>query len=139
MRSKELEELVSRAPRRNCVKAQTWEGYQEMSAALKGPNNTVVSIILQWKKFGRLTLTQTEQLVRRAVFRGGEQEPNGHSDIALEFLCGDGRTFQKDNHLCSTHQSGLYDRVDRRKQLLSKRHMTACMLFAKSHLKTLRP
>ena len=25
-----------------------------------------------------------------------------HSDRALEFLCGDGRTFQKDNHLRST-------------------------------------
>ena len=28
------------------------EGYQEMSAALKVPNNTVASIILKWKKFG---------------------------------------------------------------------------------------
>jgi hypothetical protein len=28
--------------------------------------------------------------------------PDGHSDRALEFLCGDGRTFQKANHLCST-------------------------------------
>uniref|UniRef100_A0AAZ3R4W4 Transposase Tc1-like domain-containing protein n=1 Tax=Oncorhynchus tshawytscha TaxID=74940 RepID=A0AAZ3R4W4_ONCTS len=33
------------------------------------------------------------------------------------------------------HQSGLYGRVARRKLLLSKRHMTACLEFAKRHLK----
>uniref|UniRef100_A0A8C8FMF7 Cadherin domain-containing protein n=1 Tax=Oncorhynchus tshawytscha TaxID=74940 RepID=A0A8C8FMF7_ONCTS len=38
----------------------------------------------------------------KGLNQGGDQEPNGHSDRALEFLCGDGRTFQKDNHLCST-------------------------------------
>ena len=33
------------------------------------------------------------------------------------------------------HQSGLYGRVARRKQLLSKRHMTARLEFAKRDLK----
>ena len=33
------------------------------------------------------------------------------------------------------HQSGLYCRVARWKQLLSKRHLTACLEFAKRHLK----
>ena len=28
------------------------EGYQNISVALKVPNNTVASIILKWKKFG---------------------------------------------------------------------------------------
>jgi hypothetical protein len=28
------------------------EGYQNISASLKVPKNTVVSIILKWKKFG---------------------------------------------------------------------------------------
>ena len=40
------------------------------------------------------------------------------------------------------YQSGLYDRVARLKPLLSKRHMTARLEFAKSHLKdsqTMRP
>ena len=37
------------------------------------------------------------------------------------------------------HQSGLYGRVARRKPLLSKRHVTALMEFAKRHLKTIRP
>ena len=33
------------------------------------------------------------------------------------------------------HQSGLYGRVARRMPLLGKRHMTACLEFAKRHLK----
>ena len=33
------------------------------------------------------------------------------------------------------HQSGIYGRVARRKPLLSKRHMTAHLEFAKRHLK----
>ena len=37
------------------------------------------------------------------------------------------------------HQSGLYGRVARQKPLLSKRHMTARLGFAKRHLKILRP
>jgi hypothetical protein len=37
------------------------------------------------------------------------------------------------------YQSGLYGRVARRKTLLSKRHMTGRLEFAKRHLKTLRP
>ena len=85
--SHEVKGIVSRAPRRNCVKAQTWEGYQEMSAALKVPNNTVASIILKWKNFGRLTLTQTEQLGDKSFCQGGDQEPDGHPDRAPEFLC----------------------------------------------------
>ncbi|WP_368877426.1 hypothetical protein [Klebsiella pneumoniae] len=33
------------------------------------------------------------------------------------------------------HQSGLYGRVARLKPLLSKRHMTASLEFAKRHIK----
>ena len=79
------------------------EGYQKMSAALKVPKNTVVSI-LKWKKFGSTkTLPRAGHMAKlRRLGQRGDQELNGHSDRALEFLCGDGRTFQKDNHLCST-------------------------------------
>ena len=35
----------------DCVEAQIWEGYQNISAALKVPKNTVASIIIKWKKF----------------------------------------------------------------------------------------
>ncbi|CDR00190.1 unnamed protein product, partial [Oncorhynchus mykiss] len=63
---------------------------------------------------------QIEQSGEKGLGQGGDQEPDGHSDRAPEFLCEDGRTFQKDNHLCSTPPI---------------RHMTARLEFAKRHLK----
>jgi hypothetical protein len=105
MRSKEMSvELQDRIVSRHT----SGEGYQKMSAALKVPRNTVASIILKWKKFGstktlpRVWHGQTEQSVEKSLGQGGDQEADGHSDRAPEFLCGDGKTFQEDNHLCST-------------------------------------
>jgi hypothetical protein len=48
-----------------------------MYAILKVPKNTMASIL-------------------------GNQEADGNSDRAPKFLCGDRRTFQKHNHICST-------------------------------------
>ena len=84
------------------------EGYQKVSAALKVPENTVASIILNWKKFGTTkTLPRAGRPAKlsnreKGLGQGGDQEPDGQSDRAVEFLCGDRRTFQKENHLCST-------------------------------------
>ena len=47
--------------------------------------------------------------------------------------------FRRTTISAALHQSGLYGRVARRKPLLSKRHMTARLEFAKSHVLTLRP
>ena len=95
MRSKELfVELRDRI-----VEAQIGEGYQNNFASLKVPKNTVASIILKWKKFGT---TQTEISVEKDRDQGRDQERDGHTDRAPELLCGDGRTFRKDKHLCST-------------------------------------
>ena len=41
--SYEVEGIVRRTPRQDCVEAQIW--------GLKVPKNTVASIILKWKKF----------------------------------------------------------------------------------------
>jgi hypothetical protein len=104
MRSKELSAelrdwIVSRH--------RSGEGYQIMSAALKVPKNTVASIILKWKKFVTpKTLPRTvrpvklSNLGRRALVREVTNNPMV-TGRAPEFLCGDGRTFQKNNHLCS--------------------------------------
>jgi hypothetical protein len=75
---------------------------------LKLPKNTVASNIFKWKKF-RTTKTlpragrpaKLSNRGRRALVREATKNPMV-TDRALEFLCGDGRTFQKDNHLCST-------------------------------------
>jgi hypothetical protein len=56
-----------------------------MSAALKLPKNTAYSIILK---------CQTEQSEEKILGQGGDQEPDGYSERAPEFRCGDGRTFQ---------------------------------------------
>ena len=86
-----------------------------------------------------LDLAKLSNWGRRALVREVTQEPNGHSDRAPELLFRVGRTFQRTTISAALHQSGLYGSVARRKPLLSKRHMTALLEFAKRHLKTLRP
>jgi transposase len=84
---------------------------KNISAALNVSKNTVVSIILKWKMFGNTkTLPRVGRPAklsnreRRALVREVTKNPMGHSDRVPEFLYDDGRTFQKDNHLCSTPQ-----------------------------------
>ena len=81
------------------------ERYQNISAALKVPKNTVASFIINWTHLG------TTQTLPRAGHFGGEGsgekvwEVNKNPKVTLkelQFLCGDGRNFQKDDHLCST-------------------------------------
>jgi transposase len=50
--SYEVEGIVRRAQRQDCVEAQIWEGSQNISAALMVPKNTVAPIILKWNKSG---------------------------------------------------------------------------------------
>ena len=72
----------------------------------------------------------------KGIGQGGDQGPNGHSDIAPELLCGDGRNFQKDDHICSTPPiRWSAGRVARWKPPVSKRHTTARLEFAERHLK----
>ena len=77
-----------------------------MSAALKVPKNTVASVILKLKKFGTTKTLPRAGLPAKLSNRGKwalvKEVTAGHSDRALEFLCGDGINYQKYNHLCST-------------------------------------
>jgi hypothetical protein len=45
--SHEVEGIVCRAPKQDCVESQIWEREAKMSAALKIPKNTVASIIFK--------------------------------------------------------------------------------------------
>jgi hypothetical protein len=91
--SHEVEGIVLRAPRQDCVEVQ------------KGTKNTVA--ILKWKKFGTTkTLPracQTEQSEEKALGQGGDQEPNGHSDRAPEM----GEPSRRTTSSASLPQSGL--------------------------------
>lgn len=75
------------------------------SKALIGCRTTVAS---KWKKLG---MTQNlprigrpsrpiEHLGKKEFGFRGEEEPNGHSEIAPKVPCRDGRTCCTDNHLC---------------------------------------
>ena len=68
------------------------EGYQIISAALKVPKNTVASI-LKFKFGTTKTLPRAGHLSKqqsvKSLGQRGDQEPDGHSDRAPEFLCGD--------------------------------------------------
>ena len=113
-----------------------------MSAALKVPTSTVVSIIRKWKKFGTTrTLPRAGRPAklsnrgRRALVREVTKNPMvtltelQHSSVEM------GETSRRTTISAALHQSGLYGRVARRKPLLSKRNMTARLEFAKRHLK----
>jgi hypothetical protein len=143
MRSKELSvELRDRIVSRH----KSGEGYQNISAALKVPKDTVASIILKWKKFGTTkTLHRTGRLAelssrwRRALVK----EVTKNLMVTLTELQSSsvemGGPSRRTPISAALDKSGLYDRVARGKPLLSKRHMTAHLEFAKRHLKTLRP
>jgi hypothetical protein len=78
------------------------EGYKKNSAALKVPKNIVAPIILKWKKFGTTKTLPRAGRPAKLSNRGRREVTKNPMITLTEFLCGDGRTFQKDNHLCST-------------------------------------
>jgi hypothetical protein len=101
-----LKELSVEHQDRIVSRHRSGEGYQNISAALKVPKNTVASIILKLKKFGTTkTLPRAGRLAklsnqgRRALVREVTKNP---MVTLTEFLCRDGRTFQNYNNLCST-------------------------------------
>ncbi|KAG2464976.1 TCB1 transposase, partial [Polypterus senegalus] len=118
------------------------EGYRKISAALKVPMSTVASIIRKWNKFettrtlpraGRPSKLSDQW--RRALVR----EVTKNTMVTLSELQRSsverGEPSRRTPISAAIHQTGLYGTVVRRKPLLSKRQMAACLEFAKSHLK----
>ena len=117
------------------------ESYQNISAALKVPKNTVTSIIIKWKKFGTTkTLPRAGHPVklsnqgRRALAREVTKNPMV-TLTELQSSSVEMGELSRTTISAANHQSGLYGRVVRRKPLLSKGDMTARLEFAKRHLK----
>ncbi|KAK1786617.1 hypothetical protein P4O66_003058 [Electrophorus voltai] len=139
MKSKELsvdlrDKIVSRH--------RSGEGYRKTSAALKVPLSTVASIIRKWKKFGsNRTLPRAGRPAilsgqgRRALVREVTKNPRVTLTELQRVSVARGEPSRRTTISAALHQSGLYGRVGRRKPLLSKRHKTACLEFAKRHLK----
>ena len=116
------------------------EGYQTHSAALKFPKNTVVSIILKWKKFGTTKpLPRTGRLAklsnqgRRALVR--EVTKNLMVTLTARVLMWRWENLPEGQPSLQYSTNQAFMVVARRKPLLSKRNMTARLEFAKRHLK----
>ncbi|KAG2459935.1 TCB1 transposase, partial [Polypterus senegalus] len=139
MKSKELSvDLRGRIVLRH----KSGEGYRKISAALKDPMSTVASIIRKWKKFkttrtlpGAGRPSKLSDQGRRALVREVTKNPM----VTLPDLQSSSVVRREPSRRttisAAIHQSGLYGRVARWKPLLSKRHMAACLEFAKRHLK----
>jgi len=104
--------------------------------------STVASIIHKWKKFGTTrTLPRAGHPAklsdrwRRALVRDVTENPMVTLTELQRFSVERGEPSRRTTISAALHQSGLYGRVARRKPLLSKRHMTARLEFAKCHLK----
>ncbi|KAG2460748.1 TCB1 transposase, partial [Polypterus senegalus] len=116
--------------------------YREMSAALKVPVSTVASIICKWKKF-KTTRTlpraggpsKLSDRGKRALVREVTKNPMVTLSELQRPSVERGEPSRRTTISAAIHQSGLYGRVARRKSLLNKRHMAACLEFAKRHLK----
>ncbi|KAK3537293.1 hypothetical protein QTP70_006975 [Hemibagrus guttatus] len=107
--------------------------------------STVASMIHEWKNrkwFGTTrTLPRAGQAVklsdlgRRALGREVTKNLMVTLKELQRFSVEKGEPSRRTTISAALHQSGLYVRVSRQKPLLSKRHMTAHLVFAKRHLK----
>uniref|UniRef100_A0AAZ3RHS9 Transposase Tc1-like domain-containing protein n=1 Tax=Oncorhynchus tshawytscha TaxID=74940 RepID=A0AAZ3RHS9_ONCTS len=125
---------------RMVTKARSGERYQKNYAALKVQNT--VAYILKWKEFGttrNLPRVRRPAKLRNRRRRALVREVTKNSMVTLDELQSSsveiGEPSRRTTISAVLHQSGLYGRVARRKPLLSKRHMTSQLEFAKRNLK----
>ena len=123
-------------------KHKSVEGYQKMYEALEVPKNTLASVILKWKKFGTTKnlpraghLPKLNNWGRSAFVREVTKNPMVTLTELQSSSVEMGEPSRRTTISAALHQSGLDRRMARQKQLLSKRHMTARLEFAKRHLK----
>ena len=118
------------------------EGFQKCSVALKVPKNTVASIIHKWKKFGTTKTfpraarpAKLSKWWRRALVKEMTKNPMVTLTELQSSSVEMGEPSRKTTISPALHQSDLYGKMARRKPILSNRHMTALLEFAKRHLK----
>ena len=105
------------------------EGYQNISAALNVPKNTVASIILKWKKLGAtktLPRVKLSNRGRRPLVREVTKNPMVTLTELQSSSVEMGEPSRRTTISAALHQPSLYYRVARRKPLLSKRNMIVC-------------
>jgi hypothetical protein len=110
------------------------KGTKKLSVTLKVPKNIVASVILKWMKFGTTkTLPRAgrpaklSNLWRRALVKEVTKNPIVALTELLSSSLEMGELYRTTTISVAFHQLGLYGRVARRKPLLSKWHMPACL------------
>ena len=132
---------IYRPQKQDCVNYSSGEGYGKISAALQVPKSTVATIIHKWKKFGTTKSfprpgrpAKLSNRGRRALAREVSRNPRVTLTELQHILVEMEEPFRRSTIQAALHQSRLYGGIVRRKPLLSKRHITACLEFAKRHL-----
>lgn len=92
------------------MKSKEWSSKTRLATdtTLKVPMSTVAQIFCKWKKFGTTEVLPKFVFLANLSYRdrkaslmyGGDQEPDNSSDRASALVCGETRTFQKDNYFC---------------------------------------
>ena len=113
------------------------EGYKTMSRVLKVSKSTVVFIIRKLKKYGIThTLpragcpTKLSSLATKILVREMTKNPMTTLTEQQSSSAEMGEPARRTTVSTELHQSEFYGRVARRKPLLRKGHMTACLEFA---------
>ena len=123
------------------VRRRSGEGYKTISAVLKVTRGTVSSILRKWKEYGTTwTLPRAgrpnklSNRARRTLVR--EVTKNLMTTLReLQSSLTEMGELARTTVSAALHKSRLYGRVARRKPMLRKRHRTACLEFAKRHVK----
>ena len=144
--SHEVEGIVRRGLRQDCVEAQIWGRVAKNVCSIEDPQEHSGLHHSNWKKFGTTKtlpragcLAKLSDRGRRALVRELTKNPMVTLTELMSSSVEMEEPYRRTTISAAVHQSCLYGRVARRKPLLSKRHMTAHLEFAKRHLKTLRP
>ena len=94
--SHEVEGIVRRAPRKDCVEAQVWGRLPKHFYRIEGPqehsglHHSYMEEVWNHQDSSLNWPTgPTEQSGEKNLDQGGDQGPNGHFDRAPEFICGD--------------------------------------------------
>ena len=118
------------------------EGYKTIYRVLKVHKSTVSSIIREWKEYGMTQIipragcpTKVSKWARRTLVREVTKNPITTLTELQNSLAEMGEPAGRSTISAAIHKSRLYWRVTRRKPLLRKRHMTACLELVKRHVK----
>jgi hypothetical protein len=123
--SHEVEGIVCRRPRKDCVEAPIWRRVPKYVCSIEGPQeHTVVSNILKWKKFGTTKTLPSggrrEKLTNQGRMTLVREVTKNPMVTLTELQCSSvemGEPSRRTTVSAALHQSGLYSRVARQKPI----------------------